>query len=57
MYWHMCFLLIQHNQEKQPMSPDPFLLLWVGSGDEISKKEEVKMEEDEVKWRKRRKRR
>ena len=24
MYWHTCFLLIQHDQEKRAMSPDPF---------------------------------
>ena len=24
MYWRTYFLLIQHNQEKRAMSPDPF---------------------------------
>ena len=33
---YTCILLNQHNQEKRTMSPDPFPVLWVGSGDETS---------------------
>ena len=31
MYWCMCFLLIQHNQETAPIP-----ILWVGSGNETT---------------------